>query len=757
MNQKLQDFSHEKSDYERPNLNRRTVTLPNFDTEVNPGSGSLPNEVTPAQQVVLELPSLRARRGAFTLAMTGLTIGFLLIAMNSPWSKEFLAPGPLSSPHAQLLAGRGVERCSACHGAADESFAAWLSGHQGATAQSELCMKCHENTLDAAFAMKPHGISMEQLAHFSQKTVEGSIAANLASMTGLSHRNEVACSVCHQEHHGNVSLSQLTDQQCQSCHSQTFHSFETDHPEFNQWPQINRQNIAFDHGTHLNKHFKNANTEFNCNLCHVDDSSQKVKRMASFEQACGSCHAQQIADSGQAGWTLFELPRLDMAAIEEAKLNVGNWPASATSDFDGDLPPMMRMMLAGDPDLQKVMSQLDEDFSFGDIDIDDADSIELAVELVWGIKRLMQELSETGQAAIDRRLSIVMGERYSREISHQLIRGLNPEIFAATAKRWLPNIEEDIRQHQSQRMSFKRRAVEMKLAAYVRPARPVKPSQELLAENPLSREAFTKTADPAANGGQTAIAGDSAKEGYEQTDSSAGAEIPAANTESSELLAINPLKGSSGTSAPAASNPPTKNPAATHRRQQMPVTVSPPKELSLLPEVAGVAMKFGWYRNDRLLKIGYRPKDHADAVVKSWSDCVSRIADADRNPASSALFEQVNSTISAGACRSCHTVNRTDDNVFEFAWLADRRDGIRSSFTKFSHRPHLTQWSIRECATCHRMNESVSLVGTFESCDASEGKSNFHPIVKADCVSCHQKGRTESGCMQCHNYHVGKH
>ena len=242
MNQKLQDFSHEQSDYERPNLNRTTVTLPSFDTEVNPVDASLPRKVKPARQVVLELPSLRARRGAFTLAMTALTIGFLLIAMNSPWSKEFLAPGPLSSPHAQLLAGQGVERCATCHGAADESFAGWMSGHHGSAAQSELCMKCHDNTLDAEFALQPHGVSAQQLASLSRQEGNRSITGSLVSMVGLSHGNEVACSVCHQEHHGNVSLSQLTDRQCQSCHSQTFHSFEIDHPEFNQWPQITRQN-----------------------------------------------------------------------------------------------------------------------------------------------------------------------------------------------------------------------------------------------------------------------------------------------------------------------------------------------------------------------------------------------------------------------------------------------------------------------------------------------------------------------------------
>jgi len=142
--------------------------------------------------------------------------------------------------------------------------------------------------------------------------------------------------------------------------------------------------------------------------------------------------------------------------------------------------------------------------------------------------------------------------------------------------------------------------------------------------------------------------------------------------------------------------------------------------------------------------------------VKSWSDCACEVANADTNSATSSLFARMNSSSAAGSCRSCHTLNRTDENDFEFAWFGDRRDDGRAAFTKFSHRPHLTQSSIRECSACHRLNESVSLVGTFDGCEGNVGASNFHPIVKADCVSCHQKGRTDSGCMQCHNYHVGK-
>ena len=413
MNQKLQEFSHQKSDYERPNLDRTNIPLPVAEQRPGDVNKAVDTNAAGAIPTTLSVPSLRSKRRAFTFMITALTMGFLLVAFNSPWCNEFLAPGPLSSPHAQLLAGRGVERCAACHGAASEGFAGWVSGHHGATGQSELCMKCHENTLNSDFALQPHCISEQALRRVTQKNPSCSITGKLVGWAGLSHGNEIACSTCHKEHHGNVSLSQLTDRQCQSCHSQNFHSFEKDHPEFNKWPQTTRQRLAFDHGTHLNLHFKNAKVEFNCNFCHVDDGTQKVKRMASFEQSCGNCHAQQIADSGQSGWTLFELPRLDMAAIEDLKLDVGNWPASATNDFDGELPPMMRVLLAGDADLQTVISQLDKDFSFVDIDADDADSVALAVDLVWGIKRLLHDLGQHGQAAIDQRLAYVMGQRFS--------------------------------------------------------------------------------------------------------------------------------------------------------------------------------------------------------------------------------------------------------------------------------------------------------------------------------------------------------
>ena len=322
VSQPLQDYSFKNSQYERPNQSFVYVPLPASDEGVASGEVLYQRPVDNGETPVLVKAALRKQRGMFTFAMTALTVGFLLIGLNSPWSNEFIAPGPLSSPHAQILGDMGSDRCAACHQQADASFSQWAMSMVGASSanvpadhhQSQLCMKCHEKNFALDLALNPHNIPTEEL---NALTTNGSSSAfAIKSGLGLNHGNQIACNACHREHHGDVSLSRLTDQQCQSCHQQTFHSFETDHPEFTKWPLQRRQNIAFDHGTHFQKHFPANKTAFACNQCHTADLTGNVQQTTPFEQSCGACHAQQIADSGDRGWTLFALPMIDMKAVE---------------------------------------------------------------------------------------------------------------------------------------------------------------------------------------------------------------------------------------------------------------------------------------------------------------------------------------------------------------------------------------------------------------------------------------------------------
>ncbi len=808
VSQPLQDFSFEQSQYQRPNQAVVYVPLPDGEEVITHGKELYQSPKTTNgddAKPFFKSRSLRKRRGIFSFAMTALTLGFLLIAFNSPWSKELIAPGPLSSPHGQILGKLGSDRCAACHQAADQSFGQWMmaaagissanetgsvAGHDGHAGdmgmhQSQLCMKCHGETFDAALALNPHGASVELLEEMTLKAGGGGWASDLtktvATGLGMSHGNSIACNACHREHHGNVSLSQLTDQQCQSCHQQTFHSFENGHPEFSVAPQARRQHIAFDHGSHLNKHFPSKKTSFDCAQCHVDDLANNAKLTAPFEQSCGACHQQQIADSGDRGWAMFALPMIDMEAVKQHGLNVGNWPMAATGDFDGPLPPMMGVLLAADSKSNAVLQRLGDDFAFGDIDPDDKASVGDAVELVWGIKRLLNDLAVGGRNSLRAKLSYVTGKDVSDEELTQILTGLDPQIFAATAKRWLPDLERDLaafggdnavsqsdrqlRQHPNAKLNVG--LVQGLLA-----------TQELLVENPLSGRSFEASsrtesidAEPLEDEDEDEVAGynnDSVKsDPVNSTAVRRKAYVPPAG---SELLVANPLQpggefsrsaDSSVADSPSRSASAKPNSVDSNRKKKSPLALKLPDEIQIFAQASQVTFTPGWYRSDSRFVIGYRPAEHADALAKSWSDFAAAATvatgESGGHAAMDRLFAAVTSSSGVGSCRSCHTVDRQADGGFEFQWTSKGRDTGEAQFTKFAHRPHLILPQLQDCKYCHRMDESKSLVGTFDGFDsmvATELTSNFHPSTKADCAACHRRGHTDSGCLQCHNYHA---
>ncbi len=789
VNQPLQDFSFEHSQYQRPNQPVVYVPLPDGEDVISHGP-ELYQKPVPAvgdtAKPVLKSRSLRTRRGIFSFAMTALTLSFLLIAFNSPWSKELIAPGPLSSPHAQILGKLGSDRCAACHQAADQSFGQWImsavgvpSGHavtgvagDGATAQgaathqSQLCMKCHGETLDAEFALNPHGASVELLDQLTSKAGGGgwadSVTQTVATGLGMSHGSSIACNACHREHHGHVSLSQLTDQQCQSCHQQTFHSFEDGHPEFSVSAQQRRQRIAFDHGSHLNKHFPANKTSFDCAQCHIDDLTNNTKLTAPFEQSCGACHQQQIADSGDRGWAIFSLPMIDMEAVKQHGLSVGNWPMAATGDFDGPLPPMMGVLMSADSKAQIVLDRLGNDFAFGDIDPDDKASVADAVELVWGIKRLLKDLADGGRDSLREKISSAAGKDISNETLTQILAGLDPAVFSATAKRWLPDLDRELadvgNENAVSSNGVRLRKTELD-ESFVAMVQGRLAAQELLAENPLSGGGFEASDFTASV--------ESEPDEEEEVNGYASTPVrrePHVLSEDSELLVENPLQSgvelSLSLDDPSPASPAKSAISGSARTSKIPLGLKVPDEIHIFAQAKQVAFRPGWFRSDRRFVIGYRPADHADPLVKSWSDlaATASTASGEDGTAMDRFFAAVTSTNAVGSCRSCHTVDKTDHGHFEFQWTSNPRDEGEARFTKFAHRPHLILPQLQDCKYCHRMDDAKSLVGTFdgfESMVSSEISSNFHPSTKADCAACHRKGHTDSGCMQCHNYHVG--
>ena len=103
--------------------------------------------------------SLRYKRKVFVVSSLALITGFLLLGIWSPNRSEFLAPGGLSSPHAQIWSGPNAEdRCIACHSAGETGPLGWIAGIFGGDShvrqpQYQKCLACHKELIPASKAV----------------------------------------------------------------------------------------------------------------------------------------------------------------------------------------------------------------------------------------------------------------------------------------------------------------------------------------------------------------------------------------------------------------------------------------------------------------------------------------------------------------------------------------------------------------------------------------------------------------------------
>lgn len=348
------------------------------------------------------------------LAAVGLTVALVAIGLGGPWRGEFLAPGPLCSSHARLLGDlQGTDRCAACHDAATSSSSQWLaavfSAHTPGPVQSEHCLKCHDSTFSGSAPLAAHSVPSTTLAQITQRRSRDSggrqwLETLVAWPHAKIHHESLACATCHREHHGELDLTTMTDRQCQSCHIERYHSFELDHPEFTQWPGAMPRHLAFDHEAHETKHFPGKGQTYACNSCHESDVTRRVQTLRPFADACASCHAEGIVASTLEGMDLLSLPRLDVATLRAAGLDPGDWPADASSEFDGTFAEPILALLAGDPLATQAMTQL------GDLDLawlesDNPQHLQAVTQLSWSVKRLLLELATGDRDALTLRLT----------------------------------------------------------------------------------------------------------------------------------------------------------------------------------------------------------------------------------------------------------------------------------------------------------------------------------------------------------------
>jgi hypothetical protein len=514
-----------------------------------------------------------------------------------------------------------------------------------------------------------------------------------------------------------------------------------------------------------------------------------VKQLASFEQSCAACHAQQIQQSAESGLALLALPSVDTDAIQRAKLSIGTWPLAATGDFDGKIPPAMKLLLHADPNAADALLRFEKafgaSFDFSDIDADDGAQVADAVELVWATKRLLNEMALSGRAAIAARLSGTLGVDVSSKQVARLAAELDEAVFQNAVRRWLPGLAAEVANHRFEGIDGPTRLIGQsgsadRTAARIVPvkfARPVQ-SDDILAANPLA-ELFS--GGNAVEGSAEAKRGKlvdkrpvvrtlkpldpgNAQAGVTPDESAAARprrvtmrnRLADEMVTDDELLAVNPLTTiTDGQSAPELPTVKFGNEPSDDRAFSE--TSDTPNPLDVDSEAVieqPTITRVGWYRDDELFRVFYRPGGHEDDGLRAWSDLIAVAKEANKRPETASLFQELLSDKGIGLCATCHTVDQRVDRSFKVNWIARYRNPAARAFTKFSHGPHTLQPHLRDCSGCHDMTQPVGNKDSFVGFDPSEVVSNFAAITKLNCVNCHREGQTDSSCTHCHSYHV---
>lgn len=159
----------------------------------------------------------------------------------------------------------------------------------------------------------------------------------------------------------------------------------------------------------------------------------------------------------------------------------------------------------------------------------------------------------------------------------------------------------------------------------------------------------------------------------------------------------------------------------------------------------------GWYRQDDTYTLHYRPTGHSDAFLKAW---LERTAGGSA-PEAQVIFKQLSAGNAPGVCMKCHTVDHVGTTTV-VNWETSRPQPEQRPFTVFKHATHFSLMGEQGCSTCHTLDTKADYAGAFgANRNPAVFRSNFAPLSKNICASCHQPERAGESCQQCHNYHTG--
>ncbi|WP_146676373.1 hypothetical protein [Pirellula sp. SH-Sr6A] len=678
------------------------------------------------------MPSYAAWSRSIQLGTTSLVALVLLVLLPSWRQQTVLAPGPLSHAHAQLLTSQGKtgsptidakSRCAACHpNAATESDPSMLRAVHavehpiGVGPQSQLCLQCHAETMPNAIAGTPHdliGKDLQALVHSVSQPAQSDRSSNT-----------MECSQCHREHQGsNEDLRSITSTRCQSCHRKTFDSFANGHPEFANYPSPVPRSIPFDHGKHRDEYFSKKQASFDCKSCHQSDDKSgvvgNIYRSVSFERACASCHLEPLQSASSDGTLVLQLPSFQRSLLEQAGLELGPWPDSASQIMDGEISPLWEALIASQPEGSMLLKALPSSKRVQDIDVREKSQLELVVKLASTMRDALKSWTKDGQSAFRKVIAsdtdalfahlnampqptLSLGE--NPNASHVASLTLNKPTLTPR-DQWLDRIASGIP------TDLIRDAYRRWFASGTQP-----PPVSTRIRQPSPSLAKARMQPP---GDDDLLLPDNASL------------LPADG---------NLLEGPS-TLGPTAQGP-NEEPLKTW--QHMPFG--------------------GWMLDDARVALIYIPQPHADPWLSRWLEWQSFRSRSSTQPTSPPLdsYTVFSATMRLEKqCVQCHNIGidgLANNPISNAAWKIQQRSASIKRITRFDHTPHLTILSLRNCETCHVLAPPAHAMGGVGSQGWSEqGRTvhhEFQTMNKADCARCHQRQSAGDQCTQCHHYHV---
>ncbi len=400
-----------------------------------------------------------------------LSLGAVLLFLGGPFRDRAASPGPLTVAH-----GAVAESCTSCHATANNGLQslslAAIRAHDGLE-QSQRCLRCHDLGPDALQAHSQDGAVLahrhDQLLSRAEATRPALFALAAWAGPGLpgTQAGEFACATCHHEHRGHqANLRFMDNETCQACHARTFGSFTDGHPEFDGYPYHQRTRLAYDHVSHLGRHYEeyrrlmpDGQAPASCLDCHFPDADGRMMRVRGFDLTCATCHLRQIEEPLAGGITFLNLPGIDTETIQVQQTRpghrgIGYWPRAG----GGDPSPFLELLLSTDRDFLEARAHLAGNREWRDLRLASDEQVRAVEQYVWTVKGLVYDLIHQGPPELERRLREVLRQTPSEggpapPLDRRQLAALSGDLPVAVLRMaqqaWLPELDYEVQRHRA--------------------------------------------------------------------------------------------------------------------------------------------------------------------------------------------------------------------------------------------------------------------------------------------------------------------